>query len=106
MDTPVTDVEEGFGARMRRLRAEKGISQSDLAAALDVSSAAVCGWELDRTRPRMQRMHRPADLLGVSTGALLGLEPLEFHGKFEQSRRDIAHIAGTTPDKVRIFIEL
>ena len=99
MDHFVNGPKESFGARLRRLRIAKGISQHDIAVALDVSAPAVCGWELGRTRPRMRRMHKLADLLGVSTDELLGIEPRGLHEELERSRREIAHMVGTTSNK-------
>ena len=54
---------ESFGARLRRLRSAKGISQSEFATALSVSTAAVCSWEQDRSRPKVSRIHAIAALL-------------------------------------------
>ncbi|HZG31989.1 XRE family transcriptional regulator [Sphingopyxis sp. YF1] len=98
---------ESFGARVRRLRMARGLSQSDFAAALSVSTAAVCNWELDRARPKVGRMHAIAALLEVTADKLFGrgtTGPL--HEKLAQSREEIARLAGTTPEKVRIIIEI
>lgn len=98
---------ESFGERLRRFRIARGFSQTQVAHELDVSTASVSGWEQDRTRPKINRMHALAVFLGVTTNQLLGIEvPELLNDKIEQSRRDIARIAGTTPDKVRIVIEL
>lgn len=98
---------ESFGARLRRFRIARGLSQTQVANELDVSTASVSGWEQNRARPKINRMHTLAVFLGVTTNQLLGVEAPELlQDKLEQSRREIARIAGTTPDKVRIVIEL
>lgn len=98
---------ESFGTRVRRLRMAKGLSQSDFATALSVSTTAVCNWELDRARPKVGRMHAIAKLLDVTADKLFNrgtTGPL--HEKLAQSREEIARLAGTTPEKVRIIIEI
>ena len=98
---------ESFGARLRRLRSAKGITQSEFATALSVSTAAVCSWEQDRSRPKVSRIHAIAALLSLSTAELLASGPTgQLHEKLAQSREEIARIAGTTPEKVRIIIEV
>lgn len=98
---------ESLGVRLRRFRLAKGISQSQLAAALGVSTPSVSGWEMDRVKPKARRVHRLAGLLGVSASELLGMGSSSLlQDQIARSREDIARIAGTTPDKVRILIEL
>lgn len=96
-----------FGVRLRRLRVAKGVSQSQLATALGVSTPSVSGWEMGRVRPKAKRVHKLAALLGVSVSELLGMggEGV-LQDEISRSREKIAHVAGTTPDKVRILIEL
>jgi transcriptional regulator with XRE-family HTH domain len=99
--------DESLGARIRRLRMAKGLSQTDFAAALSVSTTAVCNWELDRTRPKISRLQAVASVLGVPANALLGRDSAGgLQEKLAQSREEIARLAGTTADKVRIIIEV
>ncbi len=95
-----------FGARLRQLRRTRGLSQTDLAARLNVSVPAISAWEKDRARPRHSRIAALGRILGVSDLDLLG----QGHGAatsdpFAESRDQIARLVGTTPDKVRILIE-
>lgn len=103
--SPAAD-KESLGARLRRLRVTRRLSQADLAAALDVSVPAVSGWEKDRSRPRHDRVEALSHVLGVSTAELLGTDtgrlPTDM---LAENRAQIAHVVGTTPDKVRIIIE-
>lgn len=42
-----------IGDNIRRLREEKGMSQSDLAKKLFISDKTVSSWEVNRTEPKM-----------------------------------------------------
>lgn len=95
-----------FGARLRQLRRTRGLSQTDLAARLNVSVPAISAWEKGRARPRHSRIAALGRILGVSDLDLLG----QGHGAatpdpLAESRGQIARLVGTTPDKVRILIE-
>jgi transcriptional regulator with XRE-family HTH domain len=97
---------ETFGARLRRLRRSRRLSQAELASALNVSAPAISGWEKGRARPRHGRVAALGKMLGVSTAELLGSDDREFAPDLlAASRADIARVVGTTPDKVRILIE-
>lgn len=102
-----SQVVESFGARIRRLRLARGLSQAGLAKLVGVSDPAVCGWEADRIQPKRNRLEALADILRVSRSSLLGEE--ESNGLQTQiaiARAAIADAAGTTADRIRIHIEL
>src|SRR3546814_3245281 len=61
---------ESFGARVRRLRLAKTMTQGELANLMSVSVPSVCGWESDRARPRAGRIDKLADILGVGSTEL------------------------------------
>ncbi len=70
-----------LGTNISRLRAERGLSQGDLAEALDVSRQSVSKWETDASVPELDKLLRLSRLFGVSldelvTGPALG-EPAE-----------------------------
>lgn len=103
---PTSAGAESFGSRLRRLRVTRRFSQTQLAAALDVSVPAISAWEKDRTRPRHGRVEALGALLGVSVAELMGGDSREFTpDMLAESRAHIARVVGTTPDKVRILIE-
>ncbi|MBQ7370222.1 MAG: helix-turn-helix transcriptional regulator [Clostridia bacterium] len=58
--------------RLTELRKEKGISQAELARALQVSYSVVCYWESDRSEPTAPNLMKLADYFEVSTDYLLG----------------------------------
>lgn len=64
---------EGYitGAVIRRLREEKGLSQSELAEGLFVSPQAVSKWETGRGLPDISLLEPLGEALGVSVGELL-----------------------------------
>lgn len=52
--------------KLKVLRAERGITQADLAKALGTHQATVSSWEIGRTVPRPHTMQKIADYFGVS----------------------------------------
>ena len=61
-----------FGQRLKLLRSEADISQSDLADALGVSAQSVSKWECDAYCPDLSLLLPLAGVLGVTTDCLLG----------------------------------
>lgn len=95
-----------FAVRLQKLRIRRGLSQSDLAVAMNVSAPAISGWEKGRARPKEGRIQALADILQVPLGELLGeTEVGGIQALIDRSRGEIAHAVGTTVDKVRIVIE-
>jgi len=96
---------EGFGARLHRLRIERGMSLADIANRLGVSKPTVWAWEHGKSRPVEKRLSALAEALGVTPG---GLEPAPSgpSEELERSRRRIAQAYGVEPVRVRIMIEL
>lgn len=67
-----------IAATLRRLRKERGVSQTGLAAALYVSQQAVSKWETGTAEPDMRGLQALADFYGVTTDCVLGREtPLQ-----------------------------
>lgn len=98
---------ETLGERIQRLRKLRGFTQGELAQRLGVSKPTVWAWEQGRARPIDDRIGAIAEVLGVSTEELRpdrivpGLTDL-----VARCRDQIALMVETTPDKVRIMIEL
>ncbi|MDE8654393.1 helix-turn-helix domain-containing protein [Novosphingobium album (ex Liu et al. 2023)] len=106
-ERPAAGPEESFGMRLQRLRAQARLSLAALAARLGVSKPTVWAWEQGRARPVESRMAELAEALNVSLGELL--PERDDTGRREllaRSREDIATAFGTSPDRVRILIEL
>lgn len=98
---------ESLGERLHRLRKERGLTQGELAARLGVSKPTVWAWEQGRARPIEDRLDAIARELGVATSELrpgrtvAGLPEL-----IARCREQIAVAVETTPDKIKIMIEL
>lgn len=61
-----------LGSKILTLRRQKGITQEELAAALDVTAAAVSKWENNYTLPDVLMLGALADFFAVTTDELLG----------------------------------
>ena len=65
-----------LGTNISRLRAEKHLSQGDLAEALDVSRQSVSKWETDSSVPDLDKLVKLSQLFGVTLDELVtGAEP-------------------------------
>ena len=60
-----------LGTNISRLRAEKHLSQGDLAEALDVSRQSVSKWETDSSVPDLDKLVRLSKLFGVTLDDLV-----------------------------------
>lgn len=62
-----------IGKRIQDLRKQKGLTQEQVAAALNISAAAVSKWETDTTYPDITILNPLARLLGSERGCSAGL---------------------------------
>jgi transcriptional regulator with XRE-family HTH domain len=67
---------ETLGARIARLRKEKGLTQAELADALKVSQPVISDYENDVIRLPTDALVQVSELLGVTTDELLGIKTL------------------------------
>ncbi len=63
-----------IGSRIKELRDNAGLSQSQLAKKLDVSRSAVKAWEMGFSTPTTQYVVAMAKLFHVSADYLLGID--------------------------------
>ena len=68
-------MEETFGKRIVRNRKRLGLTQDALAEKLGVTAQAVSKWENDQSCPDITTLPRLAEIFGITTDSLLGLEP-------------------------------
>lgn len=61
-----------LNTRIKKLREERGVSQTLLAEILGVTKASVNGWEMNVSAPSLTNIIKIARLFGVSTDYLLG----------------------------------
>lgn len=98
---------EVFGKRIEQLRKGRNMTLAEVADALGVSKPTVWAWEKGKARPVAERLPALAKALGIEEAELLSLnEPPGIGELLETSRERIAEAYGTTPDRVRIMIEL
>ncbi|NBW75156.1 MAG: helix-turn-helix domain-containing protein [Sphingomonadaceae bacterium] len=96
-----------LGRRIAAVRQQRGLTLGQVADALGVSRPTVWAWEQDRARPAPRRLAPLAECLGVEEAALRGEQQDSMVTKLvEEARARIAAAAGTSPDRVRILIEL
>ena len=62
-----------FSERLREVRREKGLCQSELAEKLNVKQATVGSWEKGKTEPSFDLVYRIMEVLGVDANYLFGL---------------------------------
>ena len=62
-----------FVERLKDLRAEKELSQHQLAKAVGISQNAITCWETEKTEPKMNAIIILAKFFDVTTDYLLGL---------------------------------
>lgn len=60
--------------RIREIRKERGMTQSDLAKMVGVDQSAVAQWEAGKSGPHRNKLSKLAQALGCSIDDLLGEE--------------------------------
>ena len=63
-----------IGTNIKRLRSDKGITQEQLAEAMNVTCAAVSKWERSETYPDITMLQPLAFYFGVSLDELMGYD--------------------------------
>lgn len=72
-------MEQTMGKRIAANRKRLGLTQDQMAEKLGVTAQAVSKWENDQSCPDIAMIPRLAELFGVSTDELLGVEHREVH---------------------------
>ena len=66
------------GQRIRQIRIEKGMSQTDLALAMDSDKSVVSKWELGNKALRLDTLYRLSDILEVTPVSIIqDMDPLQ-----------------------------
>lgn len=98
---------EPFGMRLQRLRKQRGLTMSQLAAQLGVSKPTVWAWEQGKARPVEARMEALAQALDVSAEDMLIERSLPaLPGLIARAKEQIASALGVAPEKVKIVVDL
>jgi len=120
-ERPEGPAEEGLGARLLRLRHEKGLSRTALSEQTGFSKPTIWGWETGRTTPRRENLRILSAVFGLTEQQLLygkgrpAVQETDRSGReayarslkdiIDQSKTRIAEAAGVDRLKVRISIE-
>ena len=86
-----------ISANIADLRRKKGITQEQLAIALNVSPQAVSKWETNTSQPDMMTLPLIADFFGVSIDYLVGREQISRYTK-NALRTRLEHIQDELED--------
>lgn len=61
-----------FAERLKRLRAERKLSQSQFAKKINMAQSSIANWEICKSEPTCEKLAETADVFGVSLDFLLG----------------------------------
>ncbi|MCL2610606.1 MAG: helix-turn-helix transcriptional regulator [Defluviitaleaceae bacterium] len=67
---------EGFKERLKELREEKGLNQTEVAKAVNLTQTTISGYEIGYREPDFQTLKKLCDFFEVSAGYLLGFEEI------------------------------
>ena len=72
-----------LGENIYQLRTEKGMSQEDLAAALDVSRQSVSKWENSSATPDLEKLIKISEVFGITLDELVYGNRIQQTAQFE-----------------------
>ena len=81
-----------IGKKIRELRAERLVTQEQLAVFLGVTPQAVSHWESKYAYPDMELLPAIADFFSVTTDELLGVRKAERELRLIEIKREIRHL--------------
>jgi transcriptional regulator with XRE-family HTH domain len=108
---PMTHDERAFfkalGARIAVLRKESGITQVQLAEAMDVSQQTVASWEVGRRGVPVSNLPLLARTLGVSVEALIGEKAAPAkRGPTPKLQQQVERLSRLPQAKQRVVMEM
>lgn len=83
-----------FGARLKGLRLEKNMQQSELGRLLNITNVAVSHYENDNRKPTPEIISKVSDIFNVSTDYLLGntTSKRKYYDLTEKDEKDIEKV--------------
>jgi len=90
----ITQDPEAFGAWLGRQLRRKGMTQSELAAELDVTRAAVSAWITGRATPRIDKIQAIEEILGLAAGSSVTRDEAPESSGFVSWQHRLAHRDG------------
>ena len=108
---PMTQDEKAFfkalGGRIAALRKDSGITQVQLAAAMDVSQQTVAAWEVGRRGVPVSNLPTLARALGASVEALIGEKaPAAKRGPTPKLQQQVERLSRLPQAKQRVVMEM
>ena len=79
-------------ARMKELRKKQGIDQVELAKRMNLARSTIAMWETGRSSPSLDMLIQLCEILGCTTGYLLGVEDVPYHitdDSADQARQEL-----------------
>jgi len=99
--------DEGFGARLSRLRKQAGYTQQEIAQEIGVSRRMIAYYEGETERPPTTLLPALAEALGVTTDALLGVSALKKVAKPDRRlQRRMQQIEKMNPREKRQVLQI
>ena len=74
-----------IGTNIKRLRSEKGVTQEQLAEAMNVTCAAVSKWERNETYPDITLLQPLAFYFGITLDELMGYDKEKVNEEIEKA---------------------
>lgn len=63
-----------FGSKLKELRIDAGLKQSELATVFNVSKTTICQWETSKQEPSLEDVVKISIFFNVSADYLLGID--------------------------------
>ena len=94
-----------IGQNIRRLRRERDITQEGLAEFLGITAQAVSGWECDRSMPDIAQLPLLANIFGVTTDEILGVNVAAREANIDEICKNArkTHADGYGDEAIRIL---
>jgi len=93
------------GERLRQLRKERKLTQSELGEKVNVTKVSISGYESGNRTPDTDTLQRLADYFEVSTDYLLGRTDIPTHSAEDQDEADF-HAFANSPELQEFYKEL
>ena len=80
-----------LGKKIKQLRKERNLKQSDIAVALNISRSAISLWETDRADPDLTNIKLLAKFFNVTTDELLEVDSYDYTFEYQHKDTRIIH---------------
>jgi len=95
-----------IGQNIKKLRKERGMTQEELAARLNISAQAVSKWEMETCSPDISQIVPLSTLFGVSADVLFGISPDSMEKEIEETRKYCDALETSNEDALETWMKL